>query len=98
MLNLKNNNSLVKKIFFIFILAILLQIPMLFISFIVSDRDNTYYKMLSQIESEWGRKQVIGGAFLIIPYEKNIIDDSLYKINYHVILPDTVKTHVKKKN
>lgn len=95
MLNLKNNNSLVKKIFFIFILAILLQIPMLFISFIVNDRDNTYYRMLSQIESEWGRKQVIGGAFLIIPYEKNIIDDSLYKINYHVILPDTVKTHVK---
>lgn len=74
MLNLKDNNSLVKKIVFLFILAILLQIPMFFINRIIDERDYSYRNMTKEIGKEWGEKQTIGGAFLIIPYSDKIID------------------------
>ena len=38
MISLKDNNSLVKKIGFLFVLAVLLQIPMFFIHRIIDDR------------------------------------------------------------
>ena len=68
MINLKDNNSLVKKIGFLFLLAILLQIPMFFINRIIDERDYSYRNMTEEIGNEWGRKQTIAGAFLIIPY------------------------------
>ncbi len=43
MINLKKNNSLVRKIGFLFVLAILLQIPIFFIHTIVDDRGYCYF-------------------------------------------------------
>ncbi|WP_300343447.1 inner membrane CreD family protein, partial [Fusobacterium sp.] len=61
MINLKDNNSLVKKIGFLFLLAILLQIPMFFINRIIDERDYSYRNMTEEIGNEWGRKQTIAG-------------------------------------
>ena len=105
MISLKDNNSLVKKIGFLFVLAVLLQIPMLFINRIIDDRDYSYNNMVEEIGNEWGRKQTIGGVFLIIPYSDKKIeyDNSGKKIESsvvkdYIILPDKLNVKVNLKD
>ena len=45
MISLKDNNSLVRKVGFLFILVILLQIPMFFINRIIDEREYSYRNM-----------------------------------------------------
>ncbi len=105
MISLKDNNSLVKKIGFLFVLAVLLQIPMFFINRIIDDRDYSYNNMVEEIGNEWGRKQTIGGVFLVIPYSDKQIeyDDSGKKIEKsvvkdYIILPDKLNVKVNLKD
>lgn len=95
MINLKNNNSLVKKIGFIFILTILLQLPVFFINSIVDDREYSYRNMVEELGNEWGRKQTIAGVFLTVPlYETETYYDKAGKeaqktiVKSLLILPD----------
>lgn len=101
MINLKKNNSLVRKIGFLFILAILLQIPIFFIHTIVDDRGYSYNNMVEEIGNEWGRKQTIAGVFLTIPFDDsetyydNSGKEAKRKITKNlVILPDDLKVKV----
>lgn len=100
MLNLKDNNSLVKKIIFLFVLAILLQIPMFFIDSIISERNYSYMDMVEKIGDEWGSKQTIAGAFLIINYDNEEIrlsSDNSIKTNRtgnYIVLPDTLSMKI----
>ena len=105
MISLKDNNSLVKKIGFLFVLAVLLQIPMFFIHRIIDDRGYSYNNMVEEIGNEWGRKQTIGGVFLVIPYSDKQIeyDDSGKKIEKsvvkdYIILPDKLNAKVNLKD
>lgn len=105
MINLKKNNSLVRKIGFLFILAILLQIPMFFINRIIDERDYSYRNMVEEIGNEWGKKQTIAGAFLIIPYSDKEIsyDDFGKKIEKNtvkdwIVLPDKLNVKVNLKD
>ena len=101
MINLKKNNSLVRKIGFLFVLAILLQIPIFFIHTIVDDRGYSYNNMVEEIGNEWGRKQTIAGVFLTIPFDDSEIyyDNSGKEakrkiVKNLVILPDDLKVKV----
>lgn len=101
MINLKKNNSLVKKIGFLFVLAILLQIPIFFIHTIVDDRGYSYRNMVEEIGNEWGRKQTVAGVFLTIPFDDsetyydNSGKEAKRKITKNlVILPDDLKVKV----
>lgn len=103
MISLKNNNSLVKKIGFIFILTLLLQLPVFFINSIVDDREYSYRNMVEELGNEWGRKQNIAGVFLTVPFnDGEIYYDKAGKeakrnvIKNLVILPDelNVKVHL----
>ena len=101
MINLKKNNSLVRKIGFLFVLAILLQIPIFFIHTIVDDRGYSYNNMVEEIGNEWGRKQTIAGVFLTIPFDDSEIyydnsgKEAKRKITKNlVILPDDLKVKV----
>lgn len=101
MINLKKNNSLVRKIGFLFVLAILLQIPIFFIHTIVDDRGYSYNNMVEEIGNEWGRKQTIVGVFLTIPFDDsetyydNSGKEAKRKITKNlVILPDDLKVKV----
>ena len=105
MISLKDNNSLVRKIGFLFVLAILLQIPMFFIHRIIDDRGYSYNNMVEEIGNEWGKKQTIGGVFLVIPYSDKQIeyDDSGKKIEKsvvkdYIILPDKLNVKVNLKD
>lgn len=97
------NSTLTKKIGFIFILAILLQIPMFFINGIIRERNYSYINMVEEIGNEWGKKQTIAGPFLIVPYEdvESTIDynSSQKEIKrkverYYIVLPDRLNTKV----
>ena len=101
MINLKKNNSLVRKIGFLFVLAILLQIPIFFIHTIVDDRGYSYNNMVEEIGNECGRKQTIAGVFLTIPFDDSEIyyDNSGKEakrkiVKNLVILPDDLKVKV----
>lgn len=101
MISLKDNNSLVKKIGFLFVLAVLLQIPMFFIHRIIDDRGYSYNNMVEEIGNEWGRKQTIGGVFLTIPFDdsETYYDNSGKEakrkvVKNLVILPDDLKVKV----
>ncbi|WP_304205694.1 cell envelope integrity protein CreD [Fusobacterium perfoetens] len=105
MISLRDNNSLVKKIGFLFILAILLQIPMFFINRIIDERDYSYRNMVEEIGNEWGKKQTIAGAFLIIPYSDKEVsyDDSGKKLEKTIVkdwivLPDKLNIKVDLKD
>ncbi len=105
MINLKSNNSLVKKIGFLFVLAILLQIPMFFINRIIDERDYSYRNIAEEIGNEWGKKQTITGVFLTIPYDDsetyydNSGKESKRKVVRNlVLLPDDLKVKVNLKN
>lgn len=105
MISLKNNNSLLKKIGFLFVLTLLLQLPVFFINTIVDDREYSYRNMVEELGNEWGRKQTIAGVFLTLPYDDTEIyyDDKLEKeakrkvLKKLVIFPDelTVTVHLK---
>ena len=105
MISLKDNNSLVRKIGFLFVLAILLQIPIFFIHRIIDDRGYSYNNIVEEIGNEWGKKQTIGGVFLVIPYSDKQIeyDDSGKKIEKsvvkdYIILPDKLNVKVNLKD
>lgn len=101
MISLKNNNSLVRKIGFLFVLTLLLQIPIFFIHTIVDDRGYSYNNMVEEIGNEWGRKQTIAGVFLTIPFDNSetYYDNSGKEVKRKitknlVILPDDLKVKV----
>lgn len=101
MINLKTNNSLVKKIGFLFILTILLQIPMYFINSIIDERNSSYNYMVNEIGDEWGKKQTIAGPFLIIPYPDTVTDYDNFGKEYEktvmknmIVLPDKLDTKI----
>lgn len=105
MISLKDNNSLVKKIGFLFILAILLQIPMFFINRIIDERDYSYKSMVEKIGSEWGKKQTLAGAFLIIPYPDNEIyyntsgkEEKRTVVRDFILLPDNLNVKINLKD
>ena len=105
MISLKDNNSLVRKVGFLFILVILLQIPMFFINRIIDEREYSYRNMVREIGNEWGEKQTIAGAFLIIPYSDVKVEYDEYgkKIERNVVkdwilLPDKLNVKVDLKD
>lgn len=84
-------------------LSLLMLIPLLLVSNIISERDNYYHQVLADISSLWGKEQVISGPFLLVPYvEKEITrhkessysgaEKTIEKIDYYnkvaVILPE----------
>ncbi|MCF2627412.1 cell envelope integrity protein CreD [Fusobacterium mortiferum] len=105
MISLKDNNSLIRKVGFLFMLVILLQIPMFFINRIIDEREYSYRNMVREIGNEWGEKQTIAGAFLIIPYSDVKVEYDEYgkKIERNVVkdwilLPDKLNVKVDLKD
>lgn len=102
MLSLKNNNSLLKKIGFLFVLTLLLQLPAFFIENIVDDREYSYRHMVEDLGNEWGRKQTVAGVFLTVPFDdtESYYDDKFEKeatrkiVKKLVILPDELNVNV----
>lgn len=89
---IKNTNNHIKKIIFIFIIALLLQIPLIFITGIVSNRERDYNSSSDSVGKEWGDKQTVAAPMLIVEIKK-IQKDQEY-ISKKIILPDELNIDV----
>ncbi|ULO03546.1 cell envelope integrity protein CreD [Campylobacter sp. RM12651] len=95
------SNSITKKVGFIFLLAILLQIPLFFINGIINERNDTYENMVDTLGNEWGQKQTIHGIFLVIngTKEQKIKDEEgntiTQKVPYEkIIIPSQIDVKI----
>lgn len=63
------SNSIILKLFVIFILVLIMMIPMSLVDDLVSERKNREQQVSSEIAAKWGRDQVIASPVLAVPYE-----------------------------
>ncbi len=85
---------LVGKMFLIGFLALLLGIPLLFIQFMVSERQDRQVEVSREIAATWGREQTIMGPVLVIPYKKYYRDEDnidRYSVSLSYFLPENLQ-------
>jgi inner membrane protein len=70
MKNLKN--SILFKLFTIFVLVLLLLIPTALIKGLIGDRENTQNEAIREVSSKWAESQTVSGPFISIPFYKFI--------------------------
>ena len=58
------------QFFIVGVLAVLMAIPMLFISGLAQDRKYASERVISEVGQEWGGSQALYGPFLVIPVEE----------------------------
>lgn len=63
------SNSIILKLFVVFILVIIMMIPMSLIDDLVSERKNREQQVSSEIAAKWGRDQVVASPVLAVPYD-----------------------------
>ena len=105
----KKTSPIMKKIIFLFIFSLLLQIPLWFIGSLISDRGDLYNKTVTSIGNEWGKNQKIIAPVITISYTDTGIDNKENIINSKtlavvpvekkfVILPDELNAIIKIKD
>lgn len=82
-------DSLTKKAIFIFIFALLLQIPLVFINGIVSERDSLREKAVESVSEEWAQEQKIAGPFIVLECVKS--EEKNMDMRKFIILPEKLK-------
>lgn len=63
------SNSIILKLFVIFILVLIMMIPMSLIDDLVSERKNREQQVSAEIAAKWGRDQVVVSPILAVPYD-----------------------------
>lgn len=63
------SNSIILKLFVIFVLVLIMMIPMSLVDDLVSERKYREQQVSSEIAAKWGRHQVIASPILAVPYE-----------------------------
>ncbi len=58
------------RVFMLFGLVLILQIPVLFLGFLVSERRDRRDEASSEIASKWGQQQTFTGPALVVPWEE----------------------------
>jgi len=61
-------NSQMLRLFSVGLLALLLQIPIMMIGALVSERQERRQAAIVEVSSKWGNAQTITGPALVIPY------------------------------
>jgi len=85
------------KFFLIAGLVLALLIPMVFVWFIIDEREDRARDVRKEVAREWGKSQTITGPFLIVPYttvvgstEKDGEREEQLREHYAVFLPQTL--------
>ena len=105
----KKTSPIMKKIIFLFVFSLILQIPLWFIGSLISDRGDLYNKTVISIGNEWGKNQKIIAPVITISYTDTGIDNKENIINSKtltvvpvekkfVILPDELNAVIKIKD
>lgn len=88
-------NPLLTKVFALFIMIVLLQIPLYMVGDLIRERGYLYEETSAKIGNEWGKEQRIAAPFLTVVYPKK---SNTEKIQKTVILPDTLEANISLKN
>lgn len=86
-----SKKSVTLKLFSIGFLTLLMLIPTGMISDLVRERKMLRDQSLEEVSSKWGRKQLVGGPVLTVPYTVKSVDDkgnSEYRTAYAHFLPE----------
>ena len=105
----KKTSPIMKKIIFLFVFSLILQIPLWFIGSLISDRGDLYNKTVISIGNEWGKNQKIIAPVITISYTDTGINNKEDIINSKtlavvpvekkfVILPDELNAIIKIKD
>lgn len=79
----------------IFLMALFLTIPSLFINGVVTERKSRQEEAITDITSKWGREQLVQGPLLVVPYHQDGVDDAGKKViikGKAYFLPASLKT------
>ena len=105
----KKTSPIMKKIIFLFVFSLILQIPLWFIGDLISDRGDLYNRTVISIGNEWGKNQKIIAPVNTISYTDTGINNKEDIINSKtlavvpvekkfVILPDELNAIIKIKD
>lgn len=105
----KKTSPIMKKIIFLFVFSLILQIPLWFIGDLISDRGDLYNRTVISIGNEWGKNQKIIAPVITISYTDTGINNKEDIINSKtlavvpvekkfVILPDELNAIIKIKD
>ena len=92
----KRNNLPILRVLLIVFLVLLLQIPALMISGVISERESTRAEAITEVTGKWGGEQSIVGPKLIVPYLNKWIEETSSgsrtrtEIRYAHFLPNTL--------
>ena len=87
-------NSQIVKVCLISILVLLLQIPITKIKGVIKEREKTRYEAMSEITSKWGKKQLLSGPSIIVPYSIGSFQSANTRqsnLGYATFLPESLK-------
>lgn len=79
----------------IFVMALFLTIPSLFINGLVTERKSRQEEAITDITSKWGKEQMVQGPLLVVPYRQTAVDDAGKNViikGKAYFLPASVKT------
>jgi inner membrane protein len=91
----KWNFPLLRTLLIVF-LVLLLQIPVLMISGVISERESTRAEAMREVTAKWGDEQSIIGPKLVVPYLKRWVEETTTgsrmrsEVRYAHFLPNTL--------
>ena len=71
----KSVSPVMKKIAFLFVFVLVLQIPLMLVGDLISDRGRLFNQTVSEIGSEWGKSQKIIAPVITISYTDTSINN-----------------------
>ncbi len=89
-----SNNRLTIKGFIVGFLIMVMMIPAIFVSVLVSERKARQSEVVNEVSSKWASSQTIGGPYITIPYREKITNDDGKVVElkkWATFLPDQLK-------
>ncbi|NVK21885.1 MAG: cell envelope integrity protein CreD [Kangiellaceae bacterium] len=90
-------NSITIKLVVIMLLLFLLQIPMIYVSSLIDERQNMQYQAANDIAQRWGGVQHIGAPLLDVNFtQQKMVKDKLVTYTYsNKVLPNDLQINVQ---
>ena len=89
-----SNNRLTIKGFIVGFLILVMMIPAVFVSVLVSERKQRQTEVINEVSSKWASSQTIGGPYITIPYNEKVTtpDGKIVEMKkWATFLPDQLK-------
>lgn len=72
-------------------LILIMMVPALLISNLVSERQERQRDVVQEVSDNWGNQQTLAAPYLVIPYHWRNGKDSKTELKYYLLMPDEVQ-------